>query len=116
MLSYAYAQLDKSDPRVKAVREWLIKNYTLEENPGMGSEGVYYYYHLMAKALKAQGVATLEGPEENKIEWRTELKTKLLSLQKPDGSWQNPTKRWMEGDPNLTTAYVLVALVLTESE
>jgi acyl transferase domain-containing protein len=66
-------------------------------------------------SLKAQGVATLEGPEENKIEWRTELKTKLLSLQKPDGSWQNPTKRWMEGDPNLTTAYVLVALVLTES-
>ncbi|MBT7911101.1 MAG: terpene cyclase/mutase family protein [Verrucomicrobia bacterium] len=116
MMSFAYARIGRDDERVKAVIDWLGRNYTIEENPGMGSEGVYYYYHLMAKALKAQGVATLEGPEENKIEWRTELKTKLLSLQKPDGSWQNPTKRWMEGDPNLTTAYVLVALVLTESE
>ena len=116
MISFAYARVGRDDERVKAVVNWLGRNYTLEENPGMGSEGLYYYYHLMAKALKAQGVARLEGPEENKIEWRTELKTKLLSLQKPDGSWQNPTKRWMEGDPNLTTAYVLVALVLTESE
>ena len=116
MMSFAYARVGSDDERVKAVIDWLGRNYTIEENPGMGSEGVYYYYHLMAKALKAQGVATLEGPEGNKIEWRTELKTKLLSLQKPDGSWQNPTKRWMEGDPNLTTAYVLVALVLTESE
>ena len=116
MMSFAYARIGRDDERVKAVIDWLGRNYTIEENPGMGSEGVYYYYHLMAKALKAQGVAALEGAEENKIEWRTELKTKLLSLQKPDGSWQNPTKRWMEGDPNLTTAYVLVALVLTESE
>jgi squalene-hopene/tetraprenyl-beta-curcumene cyclase len=81
----------------------------------MGSEGVYYYYHLMAKALRAQGVSQLTGPSGKQVKWRNELAAKLISLQKPDGSWQNPTKRWMEGDPNLTTAYVLVALALAES-
>ena len=30
----------------------LGRNYTLDENPGMGAEGAYYY-HLTAKALSA---------------------------------------------------------------
>ena len=50
------------------------------------------------------------------IDWRKQLAAKLISLQKPDGSWQNPTRRWMEGDPNLTTAYVLMALALIERD
>ena len=115
MMSFAYARIGRDDERVKAVIDWLGRNYTIEENPGMGSEGVYYYYHLMAKALKAQGVSQLTGPSGKQVKWRNELAAKLISLQKPDGSWQNSTKRWMEGDPNLTTAYVLVALALAES-
>lgn len=59
LLSFIYAQVDKNDPRVKAVIDWLENNYTLEENPGMGQEGVYYYYHTMAKGLTAAGVDTL---------------------------------------------------------
>ena len=116
MMSFAYARIGRDDERVKAVAEWLGRNYTLDENPGMGAEGVYYYYHLMAKALTAQGVNQLTRPGGKPIKWKSELAAKLVSLQKEDGSWQNPTKRWMEGDPNLTTAYVLVALVLAESE
>ena len=30
--------------------------------------------------------------------------------QSPDGSWVNPADRFMEGDPNLVTAYALLAL------
>ena len=116
MMSFAYARVGRDDERVKAVINWLGRNYTLEENPGMGSEGVYYYYHLMAKALRAQGVKQLDGPGGKTIDWRRELAAKLISLQKEDGSWQNPTKRWMEGDPNLTTAYVLMALALIEMD
>jgi len=112
MMSFAYARIGRDDDRVKAVIDWLGRNYTLDENPGMGAEGVYYYYHLMAKALRAQGVAQLDGPGGKTIDWREALTAKLIALQQPDGSWQNPTKRWMEGDPNLTTAYVLVALSL----
>jgi squalene-hopene/tetraprenyl-beta-curcumene cyclase len=70
----------------------------------------------MAKALWAQGVKQLDGPGGKTIDWRRELAAKLISLQKEDGSWQNPTKRWMEGDPNLTTAYVLMALALIERD
>ena len=66
----------------------------------------------MSKVLRAQGVKELTVPDGKMIDWREALSAKLIALQQPDGSWQNTTKRWMEGDPNLTTAYVLVALAL----
>ncbi len=59
LLSYVYADVDKEDSRVKAVYEWLQKNFTLEENPGMGAQGLYYYFHTIAKALAAYGVDDL---------------------------------------------------------
>ena len=46
-----YAGVTKDDPRVKAAYEWIQKHYTLDENPGMGGNGLYYYYHTFAKAL-----------------------------------------------------------------
>ena len=45
-----------------------------------------------------------------KHDWRQELAAALSSRQKPDGSWVNERRRWMEGDPNLVTAYALLAL------
>ena len=112
MMSFAYAQVGKDDDRVKAVIDWLGSNYTLDENPGMGQEGLYYYYHLMAKALSAQKVQFLKRDDGSLVHWRSDLAKHLVSLQKADGSWRNSTKRWMEGNPVLTTSYVLVALAL----
>lgn len=112
MMSFAYARIGKDDDRVKAVTSWLGNNYTLQENPGMGQEGIYYYFHLMAKALSAQQVEELKGAEGQSIKWKTDLAKRLIQLQQPDGSWKNSNKRWMEGDPILTTSYVLVALAL----
>jgi squalene-hopene/tetraprenyl-beta-curcumene cyclase len=43
-------------------------------------------------------------------EWRSELIAALASRQKADGSWTNPADRFLEGDPNLVTAYDLLAL------
>jgi squalene-hopene/tetraprenyl-beta-curcumene cyclase len=60
LLSLIYAELKRDDPRVQAVFEWLRNNYTLEENPGMGQQGLYYYFHTMAKALSIYGVDELE--------------------------------------------------------
>jgi squalene-hopene/tetraprenyl-beta-curcumene cyclase len=60
LLSYIYADVKKSDPGVQGVMDWLRSNYSLEENPGMGPQGYYYYLHLMAKALTAANVDTLE--------------------------------------------------------
>ena len=112
MMSFAYARVGKDDNRVKAVIDWLGSNYTLDENPGMGQEGLYYYYHLMAKALSAQKVEFLKREDGNMVQWRRDLAKRLISLQKKDGSWQNPTKRWMEGNPVITTSYVVVALAI----
>ncbi|MBI5443172.1 MAG: terpene cyclase/mutase family protein [Deltaproteobacteria bacterium] len=111
LLSYAYADLTKDDPRVAAVLKWLAENYTLDENPGMGQEGLYYYYHMMAKALSAAGVTTLTTKGGRTVDWRRELALKLLSLQSgEDGSWVNQNGRWWEKDPVLTTSYSLIAL------
>lgn len=108
--SMIYAGLTKDDPRVKAAFTYITKNYTLDENPGMGQQGLYYYYHTFAKALAMLGSPTLTDAAGKSHEWRTELVEALAKRQNPDGSWVNPADRFMEGDPNLVTAYGLLAL------
>lgn len=110
MLSFIYAGLTPEDPRVQAVIKWLGDNFTLEENPGMGQEGKFYYYHTMAKALAVADLDELKLKDGSTIDWRKELGRHLLNIQKPDGSWLNDTGRWMENDPALVTAYTLLAL------
>lgn len=110
LLSFIYAQVDRNDPRVKAVIDWLARNYTLEENPGMGQEGVYYYYHTMAKGLSAAGIDTLTLKDGTKVNWRQDLAKRLLNLQNADGSWANQNGRWMEKDPVLVTTYSTITL------
>lgn len=111
LLSFVYARMDESDPRVEAVMGWLSRNYTLDENPGMESQGLFYYYHTMAKALSLSRVKTLELADGTKVNWREQLALKLLELQETDGSWINEgSNRWMENDSVLVTSYALLAL------
>jgi squalene-hopene/tetraprenyl-beta-curcumene cyclase len=110
LLSYIYAQLDKNDPRVKAVYDWLSRHYTLEENPGMGKDGLYYYYHTMAKALSIYGVENLNLKDGKSVNWRKDLAKKLIDLQNSDGSWVNANGRWWEKDPVLVTSYAVITL------
>jgi squalene-hopene/tetraprenyl-beta-curcumene cyclase len=42
--------------------------------------------------------------------WREELAKELTQRQRTDGAWVNSNARWLEGDPNLVTAYGLMAL------
>jgi squalene-hopene/tetraprenyl-beta-curcumene cyclase len=109
MLSYIYANLKKDDRRVQAVFDWLQNNYTLQENPGMGPEGLYFYYHTMTKALTVADVPELTLADGRKVAWKRELAMKLLNAQKRDGSWVNDSNRWMEKDPVLVTAYALLS-------
>lgn len=110
LLSYIYAQLDREDPRVKAVYDWLTRHYTLEENPGMGKDGLYYYYHTMAKGLSAYGTDSLVLKEGKVVKWREELAKRLLTLQNNEGSWANESGRWWEKDPVLVTSYAIITL------
>jgi squalene-hopene/tetraprenyl-beta-curcumene cyclase len=108
--SMIYAGVSSDDPRVKAVLKWLQSHYDLKANPGMGSSGLYYYYHTLAKALDALGKPDFIDEKGAKHDWRRELLGELVALQRPDGSWVNGDNRWMESDPNLVTGYVLLTL------
>ncbi len=112
--SMIYAGLDKDDQRVSAARNWITQFYTIDENPGMGQQGLFYYYHTFAKTLDVLDVAVFEEANGKKHDWRKELAEHLFSVQKKNGSWINPTDRWYEGDPNLVTAYALLALQYCE--
>jgi squalene-hopene/tetraprenyl-beta-curcumene cyclase len=108
--SMIYAGVDKDDKRVKAATKWIKKHYDLETNPGLGKQGLFYYYQTFAKALDAIGEDLVEDGKGTRHDWRRELVEKLAALQNADGSWVNTHSRWLEADPNLVTGYSLLAL------
>jgi squalene-hopene/tetraprenyl-beta-curcumene cyclase len=113
--SFIYAELKKDDPRVQAALAWVKRNYTVDENPGMGVQGLFYYYHTFAKALSVYGDDTITDAAGKQHDWRYELMKKLVTLQKADGFWQNENNRWWENDPVLCTSYSLLALNIVHS-
>jgi squalene-hopene/tetraprenyl-beta-curcumene cyclase len=108
--SMIFAGVGPDDTRVKAATKWIGKNYTLKTNPGLGDSGLYYYYHTFAKALSSMEVDKLVDSEGVAHDWRAELIQELARRQLKDGSWINENDRWLEGDPNLVSAYALLAL------
>jgi len=114
--SMIFAGVDADDPRVKAATAWLARHYDLKSNPGMGTSGLFYYYHTFAKALNALGTETFVDEQGVSHAWREELRAELASRQRPDGSWTNDDKRWLESNPDLVTGYALLALSYTKAE
>ena len=108
VLSMCHASLDRGDARVRESLRYCTEHWTVEENPGMGSQGLYYFYDIMARALDAAGLDRVGGHD-----WKDELSTKLISLQKPDGSWVNENNRFWEADPVLCTSFAMLVLELT---
>ena len=108
--SMIYAGLTADDPRVKAARDWAARHYTVDENPGVGLQGHYYYLQTLAKTLNVTGGDTLTDAAGETHEWRSDVAGKLIEMQRADGSWTNPADRWYEGDPTLVTSYALLAL------
>ena len=114
--SFIYAGVDRKDPRVEAAVNWIQKHYSITENPNMGTQGLYYYYHTFAKALRVYDIDTITDSNGKTHNWRNELCDHLLSLQNTDensdgfGSWKNDNPRWWEGDPTLATIYAVLTL------
>ena len=107
VLSMCSAKLDKGDPRVKQSVEWMEKNWSVDENPGMGNQGLYYFYDIMTRALDAAKIDKVGDHD-----WKKELSTKIIALQREDGSWANENNRFWESDPVLCTSFALLALEL----
>lgn len=116
--SMIYANMGKDDARVMAAMAWIGAHYTLDENPGLaradnpalGQQGLYYYYHTFAKALRVACVDQLPLTGGARADWRKDLAAALHKRQSPEGFWANPADRWWEGDSQLVTSYALMAL------
>ncbi len=108
--SMVYARLAKDDPRVVAAYGWVSRHWSVTENPGLGRQGLYYYYLTMARALNAYGEETIVDADGAAHDWRSELVAQLLKVQRADGSWFNENGRWMEQVPELVTAYAVLSL------
>jgi squalene-hopene/tetraprenyl-beta-curcumene cyclase len=111
--SMIHAGLTQDDPRVKAALEYIRNHYTLDENPGQGQRGLYYYYQTFAKAMALLGKPAMVDANGMEHNWRAELLAALAKRQQPNGSWVNRDDRFMEGDPNIVTAFGLLALAST---
>lgn len=109
--SMIYAKVDRNDPRVRSAAAWAARHWTVDENPGAGAKGLFYYYTIIGKsmALFTQG-AEFKGADGTAIDWRGDLVRKLTALQKEDGSWSNDDNTFWENDPALVTAYALLTL------
>lgn len=111
--SYVYAELPADDQRVKDAVKWASNNYEINHNPGMPEhikyQGYYYYLVTMARALDAWN-KPLMSPDGKELNWRRDVIVRLADAQRKDGSWLNEADRWLEGDPNLVSAYALIAI------
>ncbi|MCC5847748.1 MAG: terpene cyclase/mutase family protein [Verrucomicrobia bacterium] len=120
MLSLIYADVDRNDPRVRSAAEWSVRHWTVEENPGFGQEGYYYFMNVLTKSLAAFGQDILRREDGSEINWRLEVINRLTNLQRIDengnGYWVNENNRYWEGDPTLVTAYTLIALQVALGE
>lgn len=108
--SMIYAEIKKDDVRVKAAYDWAMRNYTLNENPGMQQQGLFYYIQTFTKAMTAMEKDVVVDAKGTKHNWRYDLVKKLLSVQRGNGSWYNDEGRWWESVPELVTAYSLLSL------
>jgi len=117
--AFLYAKIDKSDPRVQGLFNWISRTFTVRENPGMatsanpkaGLYGLFYYYHTMSKALALYGEPVIRDANGAEHHWAVELGQHLISLQHKEGFWVNTSDRWWENLPALDTAYAMVSLV-----
>jgi squalene-hopene/tetraprenyl-beta-curcumene cyclase len=114
--SMIYAGLSRDDPRIKAALAYITHHYSLDENPGLGQSGLYYYYHTFAKTMSVLDSPTITDAGGASHDWKAELIAALAKRQQADGSWVNSADRFMEGDPNLVTAYALLALAYSRSD
>lgn len=121
MLALMYADVSREDVRIQSAMDWASKHWSLEENPGMGSQGLFFFYNIISKCMNAMNRETIPTQSGETIKWREQLADKIISVQKIDpetghGYWINENNRFWESDQVLSTAYALLALQLASGE
>ncbi len=116
LLALIYAKVDRDDPRIRSAFDWSCKNWNLEENPGMGAEGLFFFFNVLTRSLSAYGAEVVPVDDETYVNWRKEVARRLLSLQRIDpatgqGYWMNSEGRFWERDAVLVTGYSTLSLL-----
>ena len=123
MLPMVYLPLAHDHQIARRAFEAVRATYELDRNPDLtrrygaagfqpGTQGLYYYYVVLARALSVRATPWLTTADGRRHDWVRELAEKLLSLQRPDGSWVNSDATWWEDEPVLVTSYALIALAI----
>jgi squalene-hopene/tetraprenyl-beta-curcumene cyclase len=115
LLALVYCELEPTDPRVRSTLDWASRHWTLEENPGVGDQGLYFFYNVIGRSLTAAGIKEIPvaGEDGKTINWSDELIKKVSSLQKENGIWVNKNGRFWENDPVLSTSYSILSLTFS---
>ncbi len=115
LLALIYSGVDRNDPRVRSAFDWASRHWTLEENPGMGAQGYFFFVNVLSRALNAYGVEWIPQVRDQLVNWRREAALRLVRTQRIEpetghGYWRNEDGRFWENDPVLVTAYSILAL------
>jgi len=113
--SMLHAGMGRDDPRVKGAFKWIQRYWRLDSNPNLpkkqSQQGLFYYYHVFAKGLRAWGEPVIEDTKGVKHNWRHELIDALAKRVGKNGSWTNArSERWNEGNPVLATCFAVLSL------
>ena len=127
LLPMVYFDLAPEQQIALRISAALAAYYTHEHNPDLtkrygaagfspGTQGLYYYYYVAAKALTTFHTRELVTADGAKHDWAVELATRLVRLQRDDGAWANSDNAWWESEPVLASSYALLTLKLCRAE
>ena len=108
--SLIFTKADKDDPRVKSTLDWIGKNYDFNQHPGMGTTSFYYYLQTAAGALAALNEPYLMDDKGRKRNWAADMLSRMIDMQRENGSWINENPKYWEGNDVFTTARALVTM------
>lgn len=105
----------RDHPRVVAARLWLVRHLEDGAHPGaypadrahLQPSLDFYYAASLSKAFRQ--LQTGDARHSNS-RWATLVASRLLTLQRHDGSWSNPAVDVREDDPLIATSFALFAL------
>jgi hypothetical protein len=121
--SLLHLGVDKEDERVQAAVGWLTTFFHTSKNPNfpaarrgsnptmLPERGIYFYYlNGMSEALALFGEPLLLKTDGTEIDWAAQIARRLISVQKPDGTWRSESSTMHENDPNLATSLAIMTL------
>jgi hypothetical protein len=123
LLPFVYFDLTPEQQIAMRARAALHAYYTPDRNPDLtkrygaagfmpGTQGLFYYYFVVAKTLSVYGERTLVTADGLDHDWADEVATRLVRAQHDGGEWVNTDAGWWENEPVLATSYALLTLKL----